>query len=188
MKPYPMCAMKPYPTCSETKGWVRAADGGARPEGSPAAAASETTPATGDFAAFWAACLRKEHRKEAMRAYAAALARGVLADFLLAKIRQYAAAVAGREPRRVKYPDNWLNEERYHEDPEPPRPKEPKPDRATSRKADGKAKPQSTALLGWLARRWAARKRRATKTVPVGPSAWNGGLRTTPGASPSPRT
>jgi hypothetical protein len=67
-----------------------------------------------EFAVWYAACPLKKAPARARKAYRAALKRpGVSHALLLARIRDYAAEVAGTDPRYIAHPATWLNDERY---------------------------------------------------------------------------
>jgi biotin operon repressor len=77
-----------------------------------------------EFGSFWEAYPKKEGRRAAERAYAGALARGAASKVLCEKAAQYAAAKAHLSNQQyVKMPANWLRDECWLEDPQPPRPK-----------------------------------------------------------------
>ena len=98
------------------------------------------------FPRFWEAYPKKEHRKSALIAYAETLARGVSPGLLLDAAKRYAASVVYRKSERIKYANNWLREEVYLDEPEPPKPVSPKASgdkrdaRSGKRKAPGKKK------------------------------------------------
>jgi hypothetical protein len=70
----------------------------------------------------------------AKQAYSRVVADGIAPDTLIAKARQYAEAKADVDAKWLKMPANWLKEECWLEDPQPPRPREPKPYRAAMTK------------------------------------------------------
>jgi hypothetical protein len=144
----------PLPSRSDNEGMVRgpaerglAPDGARRASGADAHASDGAAPDDGDaaaleFEAFWDAYPRKEGRAAAKKAFAAVRRRGVPLDILVSKARQYAAAKAHlADPKYIKRPANWLIEECWLEDPQPPGLKAPKPERAPRASKDGAAKP-----------------------------------------------
>jgi hypothetical protein len=102
-----------------------------------AAVAAETFPR------FWQAYPKKEHRKSAMIAYAETIARGVTPGLLLDAAKRYAAAVVYRKPERIRYANNWLREEAYLDEPEPPKPAAEKKPASPKREAKRKGKATS---------------------------------------------
>lgn len=64
------------------------------------------------FVEFWKAFPEKEGKPSALKAYKDAVARGVAPEALTAAARAYAADLR-RNPRKPKYPQGWLNDERY---------------------------------------------------------------------------
>lgn len=71
------------------------------------------------FAEFWAAYPRKEGKRAAEKAYAAARKREVPAARLLVAAKRYAAVTAHTEDRFVAHPATWLNQGRYDDEPAP---------------------------------------------------------------------
>jgi hypothetical protein len=98
------------------------------------------------FPRFWAAFPKREHRKSALIAYAETIARGVTPGLLLDAAKRYAASVVYRKSERIKYANNWLRDEAYLDEPEPPKPASEKPAspkrdaRGGKRKATGNKK------------------------------------------------
>ncbi|HYH20118.1 MAG TPA: helix-turn-helix domain-containing protein [Azospirillum sp.] len=77
------------------------------------------------FAAFWAACPKQERRAETLSVYCSLINSGAVSfGELVDGMRLYAKAKGHMEPRLIKFPDNWLKEERWKENPLPPKPKE----------------------------------------------------------------
>ena len=87
------------------------------------------------------------------------MARGVSVETLIDGARRYAAAKAHADPNWLKFPATWLRDECWLEDPQPPRRKEPEPERAPkangnaasdraprASKANGKAEPPTGSL------------------------------------------
>src|SRR5262245_34048930 len=113
------------------------ADGGATRAGG---ALRPVGGAPGDdgFEQFWANYPKREGRSLAKQAYSRLVANGVAPDTLIAKARQYAQAKADFDPKWLKMPANWLKEECWLEDPQPPRSHEPKSSRAAKPKTKGK--------------------------------------------------
>jgi Helix-turn-helix domain len=83
------------------------------------------------FEAFWQEYPKKEGRNNAIRAYRSAIVQGVNPVLLAEKAEQYAVAKAVVDPRYLKMPASWLQDQCWLEDPQPPRPKVP---RATARR------------------------------------------------------
>lgn len=131
------------PTRSANEGLVVSpADAGVAPGGAPPRGAGADAGASDGaalFEAFWAIYPRKEGRAVARKAFDAAMARGVSVETLIDGARRYAAAKAHADPNWLKFPATWLRDECWLEDPQPPRRKEPKPERAP--KANGNAAP-----------------------------------------------
>ena len=109
------------------------ADGGAARAGG---ALRPVGGAPGDdgFEQFWANYPKREGRTLAKQAYSRLVANGIAPDTLIAKARQYAEAKADVDAKWLKMPANWLKEECWLEDPQPPRTREPKPPRAAKPK------------------------------------------------------
>jgi hypothetical protein len=82
-----------------------------------------------------------------MIAYAETIAREVSPGLLLDAAKRYAAAVVYRKPERIKYAHNWLREEVYLDEPEPPKPRAEK-SAAPSVKRSAKAKPPAKRKRG----------------------------------------
>jgi hypothetical protein len=113
---------------------------------SPAVAGSPGGVAGGggasDFERFWQAYPKREGSLRAREMFAKVVAKGVAPGLLADKAAQYARAKAGIEPRFVKMPANWLRDECWNEDPQPPAPREKADSAATKgrgRKSKGKA-------------------------------------------------
>jgi hypothetical protein len=109
------------------------ADGGATRAGG---ALRPVGGAPGDdgFEQFWSSYPKREGRALAKRAYSSLVADGIAPDTLIAKARQYAEAKADVDAKWLKMPANWLKEECWLEDPQPPRHREPKPPRSAKPK------------------------------------------------------
>lgn len=75
---------------------------------------AETDPE--GFAEFWVAYPRKEAKRGAAKAYAAAVKRGVDTDRILAAARRYAAITTTSEQRFIAHPATWLNQGRYDDE------------------------------------------------------------------------
>jgi hypothetical protein len=119
-----------------TDGGAARAGGALRPVGG--------APANDGFEQFWANYPKREGRTQAKQAYSRVVAAGIAPDTLIAKARQYAEAKADVDAKWLKMPANWLKEECWLEDPQPPRPREPKPARAAQPGAK-RQKPARTA-------------------------------------------
>lgn len=95
-----------------------AAPSGARPAGPLPSGGSS------DFNKWFAAYPKHEGRLAASSAYAAALLGGdVSVGLLLASAEAYAAAKRHLDPQYIKMPANWLREQCWLEDPQPPKAK-----------------------------------------------------------------
>lgn len=68
-----------------------------------------------DFLRFWAAFPQKSGKPAAYDAWLKAIARGADPDSVITAAESYAASL-GRNPRKVKYPQGWLNDERYNDE------------------------------------------------------------------------
>jgi hypothetical protein len=112
------------------------ADAGRSPPDGGRARAGEA--ASDVFEAWWAEYPRKEGRAAARKVFDAVLSRGdVSVAVLVSKARQYATAKAHiADSKYIKQPANWLKEECWLEDPQPPRAKSER-----TAKAKGKAEP-----------------------------------------------
>jgi hypothetical protein len=122
---------------------VSPADAGLAPDGARPRGVGAASDGAAPFEAFWAVYPRKEGRAAARKAFDAATARGVSVETLIDGARRYAAAKAHADPNWLKFPATWLRDECWLEDPQPPRRKEPKPDRTPrAAKANGKAEPR----------------------------------------------
>ena len=69
-----------------------------------------------DFHRFWATFPAKSGKPAAYKAWLAALARGAKAEDIIAAAGRYAGDPA-RDPSHTKYPQGWLNDERYNDAP-----------------------------------------------------------------------
>ena len=74
------------------------------------------------FEEFWNVYPKKTGKKAARAKFAAAVKAGADADALIEGARRYADACVGRDPHFIKWPQGWLSEERWTDDPEPPEP------------------------------------------------------------------
>jgi hypothetical protein len=119
------------------------APGGARDRVGEGAASNGAVPDDNqlelEFKAWWPACPRKEGRAAAKKEFFAARRRGVPFETLMDGMRRFAAAKANVEQRYIKLPANWLKEECWGDDPQPPQPKAPKRERVSKGKANPKA-------------------------------------------------
>jgi len=109
------------------------------------AAPSPSRGAPPDFEEFWQAYPKKEGRKAALTAYRMALRKkDVTPELLARKAAQYAEAKGANDPKYIKMPHYWLNDECWLEDPQPPKPKaakgKPKREKA---KVTGEGKPKT---------------------------------------------
>jgi transcriptional regulator with XRE-family HTH domain len=90
------------------------------------------------FEEFWQAYPKKEGRKAALKAYAMALQQERVTPSVLAvKAAQYAHAKGDQDPKWIKMPKTWLEEECWLEDPQPSRQK--KPSKAAKDSRSGKS-------------------------------------------------
>lgn len=69
-----------------------------------------------DFLRFWSAFPEKSGKPAAYKAWLAALARGADPEFIITAAKRYADDPR-RDPRHTKYPQGWLNDERYNDYP-----------------------------------------------------------------------
>lgn len=69
------------------------------------------------FAEFYAAYPRRVGRRDAEKAWAAAMKRGVDADHAITAADRYADECRGREARYIAHPATWLNQGRYDDEP-----------------------------------------------------------------------
>lgn len=67
------------------------------------------------FDAFWAECLRKVKKPEAMKAYARAIGRAS-PETILEGMRRYSAAKRGAELQFIAHPASWLNNDRWQDE------------------------------------------------------------------------
>lgn len=81
-------------------------------------ATRETDPE--GFDEFWSAYPRKEGKRDAVKAYASALKRGVEPAQMLTAVRRYAAITEHSERRFIAHPATWLNKGRYDDEPVTP--------------------------------------------------------------------
>src|SRR5262249_58170982 len=102
-------------------------EGGVAPDGArPRGVAGASVP----FERIWRAYPKRVGRAAAKKAFDAAMARGVVSvEELERAVKQYALSVAHLgDQKYIKQLANWLRDECWLEDPQPPRRKEPKPD------------------------------------------------------------
>jgi hypothetical protein len=118
------------------------------------------------FEEFWQAYPKKEGRKAALTAYAMALQKeDVTPELLTRKAAQYAEAKAANDPKWIKMPQYWLNDECWLEDPQPPKPKaaKGKPKRGAAKiTGEAKAKAKKTQRRRSAKRRWTPPNGKAT--------------------------
>lgn len=92
-------------------------EGSAPLDGSPNGSTVSGLP--DGFEDFWAAYPKRENRAEAIEAYEVALSLpGITPDLLADKAAQYAKAKEGTKAQFIKFPHNWLKEERWTDDPQ----------------------------------------------------------------------
>lgn len=69
-----------------------------------------------DFLRFWAAFPERSGKPAAYKAWLAAIARGADPEFIITAAKRYADDPR-RNPKHTKYPQGWLNDERYNDYP-----------------------------------------------------------------------
>lgn len=69
-----------------------------------------------DFLRFWAAFPQKSGKPAAYKSWLAALVRGADPELIITAAKRYADDPS-RNPRHTKYPQGWLNDERYNDAP-----------------------------------------------------------------------
>ncbi len=108
-----------------------------RSAGSSAPRAPSPSRGAPGFDDFWQAYPKKEGHKPALAAYGAALRKdGVTPELLATKATQYAEAKQAVDPQYIKMAKNWLADECWLEDPQPPkRSKKSKRKRETMKRA-----------------------------------------------------
>lgn len=84
---------------------------------------SKSLPQNDGFDVWWKHVPRKVGKKDAEKAFRAALKKTDF-DTLDAAIKKYTESVKGKDPEFIAHPATWLNGERWNDEP-PPRPKEP---------------------------------------------------------------
>jgi len=134
------------------------------------------------FDLFWQAYPRKENRKAALAAYSMALQLdGVTPELLASKAAQYAEAKAGNDPKWIKMPKTWLDDECWLEDPQPSKQK-PAQDisRTKGKHSSGKPKDTSSSPARNRAKKPRSRSKRAGRSS-------SRGLKTNTGSRPSKR-
>ncbi len=118
------------------------------------------------FKEFWQAYPKKEGRKAALTAYAMALQKeDVTPELLARKAAQYAEAKAANDPKWIKMPQYWLNDECWLEDPQPPKSRTAKGrSNGKTAKTSGaaKAKAKKSQRRHTAKRRWTPPKGKAT--------------------------
>lgn len=72
------------------------------------------------FAAFWAAYPKRVDRRNAEKAWKAAIGRGVDPGHMVAAAHRYAERTTGREARYIKHASSWLNAGSYDDEPDRP--------------------------------------------------------------------
>jgi hypothetical protein len=76
-----------------------------------------------DFEKFWAICPNKKSKGAAVKSFAAAMKKVESVDVLLNGMAQYAKIAAGKEPKYIKHPSTWLNQECWNDEHKEPEPK-----------------------------------------------------------------
>jgi len=120
----------PTPTTSSTTSFKDSSAPPAADDGddglfaSPAAApATPTKPSAAEnlaaFENFYKPYPKHKARAQALRAWEAAIARGVPPEHIAAASERYAAERKGRDAKYTKYPATWLNGECYDDEPDP---------------------------------------------------------------------
>ena len=72
------------------------------------------------FDEFWSVYPRKIARGAALKAWRAAVSRGVDPEQIIAGAKLYAKIMRGTEPVYIKYPQGWLSGERWGDEPDKP--------------------------------------------------------------------
>lgn len=80
----------------------------------------------GDFGAWWDVYPRKVGKREAEKIYLRLLSKSeATEEELMAGVKRYAIACAGKDPQYIAHPRTWLNQGRWADEPPPSRPAEP---------------------------------------------------------------
>jgi hypothetical protein len=69
-----------------------------------------------DFEKFWAICPNKKSKGAAVKSFAVAMKKVESVDVLLNGMAQYAKITAGKEPKYIKHPSTWLNQECWNDE------------------------------------------------------------------------
>jgi Helix-turn-helix domain len=115
----------------------------------------------GEFEQFWQAYPKQEGRSGAKKQFAEVRANGVALATLVAKAKQYAMAKANVDPQWLKTPANWLRDEGWLEDPQPPRARKEKD--SDPKKAN--RKPASAISSAAKTKKAAQDKKRSTESA-----------------------
>ena len=100
---------------------ARASGAGDRSQEQPGDTTGSGDTTGNGFEQFWQAYPKKEGRAAAKKQFAEVVGNGVALATLVAKAKQYAMAKAEVDPKWLKTPANWLRDEGWLEDPQPPR-------------------------------------------------------------------
>lgn len=85
---------------------------------------SSSTEVDGQFDRFWAIYPRKTGKGAARKAWATATLT-TTPDIILAGVERYAPTRHGQDPQYTPHPATWLNQQRWEDEPETPRPVSP---------------------------------------------------------------
>jgi hypothetical protein len=119
---------------------ARASGAGDRSQEQPGDTTGSGDTTGNGFEQFWQAYPKKEGRAAAKKQFAEVVGNGVALATLVAKAKQYAMAKAEVDPKWLKTPANWLRDEGWLEDPQPPRQRMAKAERgAKAKNGAGKA-------------------------------------------------
>ena len=80
-----------------------------------------STKVDDDFDRFWAIYPRRIGKGEARKAWATAT-KTTTPDIILAGVERYAPTRTGQDPQYTPHPATWLNQQRWEDEPETPRP------------------------------------------------------------------
>jgi len=102
------------------------------------------------FTEFWSVYPKQEGLLAAQSEYKRQLAKGVSPGLLLDAAKRYALAKADTDARWLKFPVTWLREQKYLENPQPPKPRAEKsaaPKREAKRKGKTTSKKKARAKI-----------------------------------------
>jgi hypothetical protein len=95
-------------------------------------ARATTMVAPSEFLVFWDKYPRKVGKPAAARAWTAAMKRGDDAFAILRALETHMPSMLGNDMEFIPHPATWLNQERYKDQPEPPRKRADAPARKTT--------------------------------------------------------